>query len=189
MPNSETLRPKPSGLLTFVWALFFFFIFALLVAIWVRASGAHETVDEKRAAVRKAKLADLQKADNEKLSGTGWVDEAKGIVHIPIAEAKRLVIADLKGKKPTMSQVKVEPPLPMPPPFDPNATEPPPPVLPSSPQGADTLRFDLPAPGAVAPGVPAPPAAAPGSSAPAAPSTNVVPPPARPPLINSTTTK
>lgn len=206
MPISETLRPKPSGLLTFVWALFFFFVFALLVAIWVRASGPRETVEDKRGATRKAKLADLQKADAEKLASAGWVDQAKGTVHIPIADAKRLVIAELKSKKPTVSQVKVEPPLPMPPPPDPNATEPPPAVLPSSPQGADTLRFDLPnsgaagTPAAAVPAIPAAGAAAPaaapsGTSVPPAipppppPQPAVPPPPARPPLINSTNPK
>ena len=210
MPISETLRPKPSGLLTFVWALFFFFVFALLVAIWVRASGPRETVEDKRGATRKAKLADLQKADAEKLASAGWVDQAKGTVHIPIADAKRLVIAELKSKKPTVSQVKVEPPLPMPPPPDPNATEPPPAVLPSSPQGADTLRFDLPNSGAATPGashsghsaagrgcagsrrraVTARQCAAgrhPRRRPPAQPA--VPPPPARPPLINSTNPK
>jgi hypothetical protein len=209
MPISETLRPKPSGLLTFVWALFFFFVFALLVVIWVRASGPRETVEDKRAATRKAKLADLQKADAEKLASAGWVDQAKGTVHIPIADAKRLLIAELKSKKPTVSQVKVEPPLPMPPPPDPNATEPPPAVLPSSPQGADTLRFDLPNPAGAAPeaapapaipaalpapGAPAPGAAPSATSAPPAippppPQPTVTPPPARPPLINSTNPK
>jgi hypothetical protein len=201
MPISETLRPKPSGLLTFVWALFFFFVFALLVAIWVRASGPRETVEDKRGATRKAKLADLQKADAEKLASAGWVDQAKGTVHIPIADAKRLVIVELKSKKPTVSQVKVEPPLPMPPPPDPNATEPPPAVLPSSPQGADTLRFDLPTSGGgmPAPAIPAIPAipasAAPAAGAPPAipppppPQPTVNPPPARPPLINSTNPK
>lgn len=199
MAIADTARPKPSGFLTFVWAVFFFFVFALLVVIWVRASGTHHGLDEKRAETRKAKLAELEKADTAKLTSLGWVDQAKGIVRIPIADAKRLVLTELKSKKPVVSQVKVEPPLPMPAPADPNATEPPPPALPSSPQGADTLRFDLPPAGAIVPGaaaapVPGAPAAVPAPAAP--PGAVTVPPPtvparpvpapARPPLINPT---
>jgi hypothetical protein len=213
MAIADTARPKPSGFLTFVWALFFFFVFALLVMIWVRASGQHQGLDEKRAEARKTKLAELEKADNAKLTGVGWVDQAKGIVRLPIADAKRLAVTELKSKKPVMSQVKVEPPLPMPPPADPNATEPPPPALPSSPQGADTLRFDLPPAGAIVPGaaaapIPGAPAAVPAPvappgavtvsppTAPARPApvpapqapapTPPAPAPARPPLINPT---
>ena len=73
-----------------------------------------------------------------------WVDQAKGVVRIPISDAKRVVQADLKAKKPAPSTVKVEPPLPMPV-VDPNATEPPLPALPSAPQGADTIYFPAPA--------------------------------------------
>jgi hypothetical protein len=196
MPTADTVRAKPSGFLTFVWALFFFFIFALLVMIWVRASGSRIGAEEKRAEARAAKLAELAKADSAKLTSVGWVDQAKGIVRIPIADAKRIVLAELQAKKPTVSQIKVEPPLPMPPPPDPNAVEPPPPALPSSPQGADTLRFDLPVAGSALPAVPTTPAnAAPAPGAGTAAPTNPVPQtpgspplpatPARPPLINS----
>jgi hypothetical protein len=166
MATSETIRPKPSGFLTFLWAIFFFFVFAILVLIWVRSSGARQTIDDNRAGTRQTRLAELEKADTEKLRATGWVDQNKGVVHIPIADAKRLVVAELRAKKPAASQVKVEPPLPMPPPPDPNAVEPPPPALPSAPQGADTVRFGPPlAPEGANPAAPAAPA---GGSAPGA---------------------
>lgn len=213
MATSEIIRPKPSGFLTFLWAIFFFFVFAILVLIWVRSSGARQTIDDNRAGTRQTRLAELEKADTEKLSATGWVDQNKGIVHIPIADAKRDIVAELRAKKPAASQVKVEPPLPMPPPHDPNAAEPPPPALPSAPQGADTIRFAPPlapeganpaapvspaagnapgtAPQPALPGAPtsAPsPGAAPTPGAPPAPVNTSpsapVPPPARPPLIN-----
>jgi hypothetical protein len=70
------------------------------------------------------------------------VDQAKGVVRIPIEDAKKAVLAELKSKKVGPSQVKVDPWLPMPPPADPNAAEPPPPALTSAPQGADTIRFE-----------------------------------------------
>ena len=47
-----------------------------------------------------------------------------------------------KVAKPAPSQVKVEAPLPVFVP-DPNSKEPPPPLMPSAPQGADTIRFGL----------------------------------------------
>jgi hypothetical protein len=198
MVRTDIQRPRPSSFLTFVWALFFFFLFAALVMLWVRCSGPRQTVDDQRAAARKTKLADLSKADAERLTTVGWIDQAKGIVHLPIEDAKKLVLAELRAKKPVASQVKVEPPLPMPPPFDPAAAEPPPPALPSAPQGADTLRFGpTPAPVPVAP--PATPQAAPAPGAsPAAPApatsptpatpapSSSAPAPARPPLLNST---
>lgn len=144
MPISEDTRRKPSGFLTFVWALFFFFVFALLVLIWVRASGGREVLDKQRAAARLEKLAALAKVNQEKLDSAGWIDQGKGIVHLPISDAKRIVIDELKAKKVAASSVKVEATLPMPPPPDPLATEPPPPALPSAPQGAEMVRFDTP---------------------------------------------
>ena len=142
MPIEETSHAKPSGFLTFVWALFFFVVFALIVCIWVRRSGPTHEAEDKRAAVRTSKRWDLQKADEEKLKTVGWVDKTKSIVRIPIADARKLVVNDLKAKKATVSQIKVEPSLPMPAQYDPNAAEPPPAALPSAPQGADTIRFE-----------------------------------------------
>src|SRR5688572_21685221 len=130
MVRSETQRPRPSSFLTFVWALFFFLLFAALVMLWVRCSGPRQTIDDQRAQTRKTKLADLSKADDERLATSGWVDQGKGIVHLPIEDAKKLVVAELRAKKPVASAVKVEAPLPMPPPFDPNSAEPPPMPLP-----------------------------------------------------------
>ena len=103
MVRTDIQRPRPSSFLTFVWALFFFLLFAALVMLWVRCSSPRQTVDDQRAGTRKTKLADLVKADTERLSTTGWVDQAKGIVHVPIEEAKKLVMAELSAKKPAVS--------------------------------------------------------------------------------------
>lgn len=142
MPIEETPHAKPSGFLTFVWALFFLVVFALIVYIWIQKSGPTRDIEDKRATARYSKRAELQKSDEEKLGSVGWVDKPKGIVRLPIADARRLVVDDLRARKPVASQIKVEPSLPMPAPFDPNAAEPAPPALPSAPQGADTVRFD-----------------------------------------------
>jgi hypothetical protein len=145
MSTEDTSLPKPSGFLTLVWGLFFFSVFALLLLIWIQNNGPTSEVDDKRAAGRVILREALQKADDEKLTLVTWNDKAKGTVRIPIDDAKKLVVADLKARKVAPSAVKIDPVLPMPAPYDPNAAEPAPGALPSSPQGADTIRFELPA--------------------------------------------
>lgn len=143
--TTDSTRHQPSGFGTFVWALFFFFIFALLVVVGVRSAGTSEGYEDKRAAFRVKVHDDRAKDDHEKLTTAGWVDQAKGVARIPIADAKKIALNELKAKKPAPSSVKLEPPLPMPV-IDPKATEPPPPALPSAPQGADTISFPVPTP-------------------------------------------
>lgn len=141
---TESTRHQPSGFGTIVWALFFFFIFALLILVSVRWAGKSEGYEDKRAAFRIKAHDDRAKDDHEKLTTAGWADQAKGVVRIPIADAKKIALNELKAKKPAPSNIKVEAPLPMPPAADPNAAEPPPPALPSAPQGADTIYFPVP---------------------------------------------
>src|SRR5688572_6705862 len=139
---TENTRQQPSGFGTFVWALFYFFLFTLLVLFWVRGSGRKGGYEDSRAQERSKIREELVTAAKVKLTTAGIVDQAKGVAHIPIADAKKSVLAELKAKKVGPSQVKVDPWLPMPPPVDPNATEPPPPALTSAPQGANTVRFE-----------------------------------------------
>jgi hypothetical protein len=202
--ETTTSRRAPSGILTLLWALFFFFVFALLITFWVRCSGtAPDTVRDQRASERAIKRAELDKADLDLLQGAGVINQEKGIAHIPLAKAKELTLAELQKKKVAPSQLKIEPRLPMPPPHDPNSPEPPPMALPSAPQGADTMHFDVPlveapaasdastpdleksggspaAPSAEAPtqGDSAPPASPSPDAPPAAPSPESVPAPA-----------
>lgn len=56
--------------------------------------------DPARDAERVKNLADLQAENQLKLETYAWVDQAKGSVQIPIAEAMKLVLADLNSKKP-----------------------------------------------------------------------------------------
>ena len=138
---TEDSRRQPSGFRTFLWAIFFFFIFALIVVVWVRGSGPKEVYEDKRGAERTKIREENFKQAQEKLATAAWVDQAKGVVRIPIADAKKVVLADLKSKQPGPSQVKVDPWLPPASAPDPNSTEPPIPALTSAPQGADTVRF------------------------------------------------
>jgi hypothetical protein len=138
--NSD--RQQPSGFRTFVWAIFFFFVFALVVVALVRNTGKTEAYEDKRATERRTIREELTKEAQSRLTSTAMVDQAKGIVRVPIEDAKKAIVEELKSKPVGPSQVKVDPWLPMPPPADPNAAEPPPPALTSAPQGADTIRFE-----------------------------------------------
>lgn len=194
MATELSSRPKPSGVLTLLWTLFFFFVFALIVTSWVRCSADVAVTQDPRAGVRSIKLRELTDADNARLSGYGVVDQAKGVAHIALADAKKLFLAETKAKAVTVSALKVEPPLPMPALPDPASTEPPPMALPSAPQGADAFVIQH---VATLPITSAEPVSA-GTSAPALEAgtalqpTGAVPPApnsptstGRPPLINS----
>jgi hypothetical protein len=114
------------------------------ILIWRIAAGPKpQDLDVKRATARVAVREKLDQEAVALLTTEGWADKAKGIVRVPVASVYPAMVAELKAKKPAPSQIKVEPPLPMPV-IDPKSAEPPPSALPSAPQGADTIRFALP---------------------------------------------
>jgi hypothetical protein len=47
---------------------------------------------QDRAAVRKKALAELRAAEATELGSYGWVDQAKGVVRLPIEDAMRLTL-------------------------------------------------------------------------------------------------
>jgi hypothetical protein len=49
---------------------------------------------QDRAAVRKKALAELRAAEASELTTYGWVDQPKGVVRLPIAEAMQLALRD-----------------------------------------------------------------------------------------------
>ena len=93
---------------------------AVLVAIpvvfvgFLGAEKAPDAVDLRRAAERLANRTKLDEAAEKQLTTFGWVDKAKGTVHLPISDAIALTVRDLSAKKPTASAVKVDAILPMP---------------------------------------------------------------------------
>ena len=187
---SESPNRTPNGIVVFLGsAAAFVVIAALFVGALAKKKPGNE-VEHKRAAQRVETRTKLEAEALAKLNSEGWVDKAKGTVHVSIADAMTLIVADLSAKKPAPSSVKVEAPLPMPV-IDPNSTEPPPAALPSAPQGADTIRFALPAaapapvapvaaPTAPAPAAPAPEKPAEPAAAPAAPAVPPAPAPEKP---------
>jgi hypothetical protein len=140
--STEDSRRQPSGFKTFLWAIFFFFIFAVVVVLWVRGSGPKQAYEDNRGQERTKIREENFKQAQDKLASAGWVDQPKGVVRIPIDDAKKAIVAELKAKKPGPSQVKVDPWLPPAAAPDPNSTEPPIPALTSAPQGAETVRFE-----------------------------------------------
>ncbi len=177
---SESSNRSPNGIVVFLGSAA---AFVIVAAIFIGALSWKKTgneVENKRAAQRYETRAKLDAEALEKLNSTGWVDKAKGTVHVPIADAMTMIVAELMAKKPAPSSVKVEAPLPMPA-ADPASNEPPPAALPSAPQGADTVRFTPPAPAEAAP-VQVPAAPAPAAEKPAAPLAPAAPAPAAPPV-------
>ena len=49
---------------------------------------------EDRIALRKKALAELRATETEELNSYGWLDQSKGIVRLPIAEAMKLALRD-----------------------------------------------------------------------------------------------
>ena len=176
---SETPTRTPNSFVVFLGIAAAFVVVAAVFAASLAASNPVHEVELKRAAQRTATRAKLDAEALEKLNSLGWVDKAKGTVHVPIATAMSMVVAELTAKKPAPSSVKVEAPLPMPV-ADPKSAEPPQAAFPSAPQGADTIRFAVPVavetPATPAPAAPAPAAPAPEKPAEAAPAPAVPPP-------------
>jgi hypothetical protein len=63
-----------------------------------RSGSATQDEDAERAALRSKNLAELQASDETLLASYGWVNQAKGIVHLPIARAMELVLPTLNAK-------------------------------------------------------------------------------------------
>jgi hypothetical protein len=52
---------------------------------------------EDRVALRKKALAELRAAEASELETYGWVDQAKGVVRLPIAEAMKLALREWRN--------------------------------------------------------------------------------------------
>jgi hypothetical protein len=70
-----------------------FLIFAALV--WaMRHYTRPAPLGEDRVAMRKKALAELRAAETDELNNYGWLDQAKGIVRLPVAEAMKLALRE-----------------------------------------------------------------------------------------------
>jgi hypothetical protein len=91
------MNPQPSrertGLAYLIGILGSLLIVAALVWAMQRYTQP-PPLGEDRVVVRKKALADLRAAEASELKSYGWVDQAKGVVRMPIAEAMKLTLRD-----------------------------------------------------------------------------------------------
>jgi hypothetical protein len=67
-------------------------LFGVLVAI-VKFSTTEPAIDADRAAVRAKDLAEMHAVETKSLDTVGWVDQARGIVRLPINTAMQMVVS------------------------------------------------------------------------------------------------
>ena len=92
---------QPRFLLSaWLWAVMLFVFFGVIAAIAFGAMSRGSTYEEDRAKTRAEKLKTAEDDWNKTARTYGWVDKAKGVVHIPINRAMMLELADLQAKKP-----------------------------------------------------------------------------------------
>jgi hypothetical protein len=85
--------PERTGIAYFIGILGSLLIVAALV--WAMRHYTHTPpLGEDRVALRKKALADLRAAEASELESYGWVDQGKGVVRLPIAEAMKLALRD-----------------------------------------------------------------------------------------------
>jgi hypothetical protein len=90
--NSQP-APDRTRLALVIGALGSFLIVAALV--WaMRHYTQPPPLGEDRVALRKKALAELRAAEAEELNTYSWLDQGKGVVRLPIAEAKKLALRD-----------------------------------------------------------------------------------------------
>ncbi len=145
------ISPAPTPI-KFRWILGILAAFSLFALVAVYSSSMawhHQDYDQKRAVVRYANLKALR-ADEAKLLSpvdaegqptVEWIDQAKGVVRIPINEAMVKEVETLKAKTPQSFAVPIVAPAPAPAPApaaasSPSDTKPVPPA-PSSPNGSE----------------------------------------------------
>jgi hypothetical protein len=85
--------PERTGLAYLVGILGSLLIVAALVWAMQRYTQP-PPLGEDRVAQRRKALADLRAAEATELENYGWVDQAKGVARLPIAEAMKLALRD-----------------------------------------------------------------------------------------------
>ena len=104
MPNDEDTLAHPEQprflLSAWLWAVMLFVFFGVIAAIAFGAMSRGSTYEEDRAKTRAEKLKAAEDEWNKTAMTYGWIDQAKGVAHIPIHRAMALEVADLQAKKP-----------------------------------------------------------------------------------------
>lgn len=90
--NDQLARPR-TGIAYFFAILGSFLIVAALVWAMQRYTQPPQ-LGQERVAARKKALAELRAAEASELTSYGWVDQAKGVVRLPVEDAMKLVLRD-----------------------------------------------------------------------------------------------
>jgi hypothetical protein len=79
---------------------------------------------QDRVALRKKALAEMRAAEASELGSYGWVDQAKGVVRLPIEDAMKLALRDWQNpaaaRSNLIARVEKATVVPPPPPAKPN---------------------------------------------------------------------
>jgi hypothetical protein len=103
MADADSLRNIAHSRAPFsVWfgTILLFMLFGAIVLALIGPAPRRDRSEESHGQKRLDNLKTLYEADAKALSGYGWVDKAKGTVHIPIERAMQLTMAELSQKKP-----------------------------------------------------------------------------------------
>jgi flagellar basal body-associated protein FliL len=96
---AATEMPKKGFSFLLLAGVLLLVLLVIVGTVVVTQSGsATENEDAARAAVRTKNLAELQASDAALLNSYGWVNQAKGIVHIQISQAMELTVRALNAK-------------------------------------------------------------------------------------------
>ena len=173
---------------TWVGIVLLFAFFGMLALVVIGASPRGNTYEKKRAKARAEKLQAAQSEMMAALTTYGWVDKAKGVAHIPVTDAMKLIVAELAQTKPAPANPIATPEAQTPAPAtSPSPTASPTPTASTTPKpttitGPTSESHNQPAAAINPP--PAPPKTQPGaSSTPAATAPSA---PAKPPASPST---
>ena len=90
--NAQPVRDRTS--LAYVTGILGSFLIVAVLVWAMRHYTQPPPLGEDRVALRKKALAELRTAEAEELSTYGWLDQSKGIVRLPIAEAMKLALRD-----------------------------------------------------------------------------------------------
>jgi hypothetical protein len=123
--NPEPVRERP-GLASLIALLGAFLIVAALVWAMHRYTQP-PPLGEDRVAVRKKALAELRAAEADELGSYGWVDQTKGVVRLPVAEAMKMALREWQNppaaRSNLIARVEKATAVPPPPPAKPNPFE------------------------------------------------------------------
>lgn len=97
---SDAAPSKPSFGLTFAAAIGGFLVFLIiLLAVYLPKQPEPLGDGVKTSEQRKAALSEMRANESKAATGYAWVDQAKGVVQLPIDRAVELTLRDIEAKQ------------------------------------------------------------------------------------------